>query len=613
MKNALVVLVCVLALRLPFLNHAIQGDDVYYLAGAQHAQVDPLHPHHARYPFQGVVVDMRGHPHPPLNTWVLAGLLAVAGDVREPVFHAAYIVFSLIAAFSTLSLARRFSPHPLLATLMFLAAPAFVVNGTSLEADLPLLAFWMAAVALFVRGSLLLSIVAMALAAMTAYQAVFLVPVLAAWLYFKKSRRAVEWATVLVPLAVVGGWQLYERSASGTAPATVLTGYFQEYALQRLAAKLRNAAALTVHTGWLVFPVVAVMAFARKRVALVLTIIGLALAFLDPHPLFWASWMTGAIVLTGIRGDRFLVSWVWLFFASALVVFFAGSARYLLPIAAPVAILATRVLEGRTRLLAAGCAASFALGLCLAVANRQHWDGYRAFAGTTGEGRTWINAEWGFRFYAESAGALPLLRTTRLLPGDTVLNSELGGFEAAAKGPRTPLRQAEIRPWMPFRLIGLGARSGYSTAAAGLRAFDITTQPVDRVSAEVVSERRPTLTWAPMTAEDHIVEGLFNLEDNAWRWTGKRAAVAVRAAAAPAEASFYIPDAAPARLVRLLVNGRTVAEQRYPGPGTYTLRSVPVTPDGDTATVSIEVDKTFRAPGDQRDLGLVLRGMGFRP
>jgi hypothetical protein len=76
-KQLLVVALFVLALRLPFLNQAIQGDDVYYLYGAEHAQVDPLHPNHARYAFQGVVVDMRGHPHPPLNSWYLAGLLAI--------------------------------------------------------------------------------------------------------------------------------------------------------------------------------------------------------------------------------------------------------------------------------------------------------------------------------------------------------------------------------------------------------------------------------------------------------------------------------------------------------------------------------------------------------
>ena len=47
------MLAAVVLLRLPFLNQAIQGDDVYYLAAAQHAQIDPLHPNHVRYVFLG--------------------------------------------------------------------------------------------------------------------------------------------------------------------------------------------------------------------------------------------------------------------------------------------------------------------------------------------------------------------------------------------------------------------------------------------------------------------------------------------------------------------------------------------------------------------------------
>ena len=78
------------------------------------------------------------------------------------------------------SLARRFSPHPLWAALLFVAVPAFVVNGNSLETDLPFLAFWMAAVALF-ETTPLLSALCLALAALTAYQAVLLTPILAVY------------------------------------------------------------------------------------------------------------------------------------------------------------------------------------------------------------------------------------------------------------------------------------------------------------------------------------------------------------------------------------------------------------------------------------------------
>ena len=77
----LLVLAVVLLLRAPFLNQAIQGDDIDYLAGAEHAQIDPAHPNHVRYVFLGNLVDMQGHPHPPLNVWFLGLLLALIGVV----------------------------------------------------------------------------------------------------------------------------------------------------------------------------------------------------------------------------------------------------------------------------------------------------------------------------------------------------------------------------------------------------------------------------------------------------------------------------------------------------------------------------------------------------
>ena len=171
-----VALALVLLIRLPFLNQAIQGDDHTYISEAAHALVEPLHPMHLKTVFLGDEIDLRGHAHPPLNAWVLAGLIAIFGEVREVPFHAVYMAFSLVAVWAMWSLARRFSRQPLWATLLFVAVPAFVVNGNSLETDLPFLTFWMAAIALFCAGRVGWSCVPMALAALTSYQAVLLTP-----------------------------------------------------------------------------------------------------------------------------------------------------------------------------------------------------------------------------------------------------------------------------------------------------------------------------------------------------------------------------------------------------------------------------------------------------
>ncbi len=611
----LLVLAFALALRLPFLNQAIQGDDVNYLAGAEHAQIDPAHPGHARYAFLGKVVDMRGHPHPPLNAWCLAGLLALAGDVYEIPFHAAYIVFTLVAAAAMWSLARRFSPRPLPATLLFLATPAFVVNGGSLESDLPLTACWMAAAALFVRavdgrsGRLLAgAAAALALTALAAYQSIVIVPILAAYLWMERRDWRAAWLVVAVPALVLALWQLFERLSTGALPATVLAGYMQSYNLQTIAGKLRNTAALTAHLAWLVFPALAIAASRRMWVA------GLAAAaagaFIDPHPMFWASFGVGVMLLAWIAGETpFLRAWVLIFFAAALALFFAGSARYLLPLAAPVALLVSR----QPRLWAA-FALQLALSLALAVVNYQHWDGYRRFAQTLpAEKRVWVNGEWGLRYYLESEGALPLLEGQAVRPGEIVVSSALAypiPFTTGG-GRLESLQRMDITSPLPLRMIGLGARSAWSTATLGLRPFDLSRAVIDRVEASIVVERKPTLEYLPMSApeaDSQIVSGVYKLEENRYRWMSGRAVFLLKppAGPTPVEVSLYVPGGAVARRIVISVDG--LRFERALAPGSQILSTPPVT----GANLVLEVDRTFSTPGDQRQLGVILAAVGFR-
>ena len=70
---------------------------------------------------------------------------------------------------------------------------------------------------------------------------------------------------LLAPFATLAAYQLWERLSSGAAPAAVTAGYFQSYNLQSLANKLRNAAALSVHLTWMVFPALWVYALFRRR------------------------------------------------------------------------------------------------------------------------------------------------------------------------------------------------------------------------------------------------------------------------------------------------------------------------------------------------------------
>jgi len=575
--------------------------------------------------FSGDMVDMRGHSHGPMNPWILAILLAAFGDVREMPFHAAYILFSLVAALAMWSLARRFCERPLGATLWFLAVPAFVVNGNSFEADLPFLAFWMACVALFIHAvdhdskfTLICSALAGALAGLTAYQAVLLTPILAVYLVQQRRAWYAAWTVILAaPMAIVI-WQIWEYATRGALPAAVLLSYMRSYSFHKSSNALRSGIALIVHSGWIVSPLLVVVAFGLKRRArlFIAAAAALAAAFYDPNPLFWLSIGCGVLllgwVITEAMRREFLAAWAVIFFSGALLIFFAGSARYLLPMAAPVAILAVRT--SPPRWILAGYMLQLILSLGLATANYQHWDGYRQFAKTlapdAAQSRVWVDAEWGLRYYLESEGALPLSRDQVVQAGDTIVSSALA-HAVTLNAPVAQVSAAEIIPSIPLRLISLSRRSAYSSAAGGLLPFEISRGPVDRVHADIVIDRKPVLSY--LKPEDpqapvHILSGLF--PDG---WMSERASVLLKTPEKvnSVEVVFFIPANAPARHVQLLVDGQIVGDETFPATGPYKL-AVPLHFSNPTATVAIAVDKTFTAPGDRRNLGVVITGLGFR-
>jgi hypothetical protein len=351
LRDIVLLILFVAAARAPFFHHPLQGDDIYYLKGAEHARQDPLHPHQAQYVFHGRLVSMLGHPHPPLNAFFL-GLLPDSLPVQR-VWYGALMLVCVLACYA---LARRFTRHALGAALLFASTPVLWVSSNTFDSDVLFLACLLTGIALFVHGRPWLGAAPLFLAGLAAYQAVVFIPIL--WL-LGRSRIA-----ALAPAAAVAAYQVFERLSAGQWPLLMTAQYFSEYGLQKLPNKLSSAAALTAHLGWLTGPV-AEFQFSWPLLA------GLPAAWLDPHPLFWASFALGVLILWRVEG--WLGWWVRIFFASSLVLFFAGAARYLLPVAAPLAILAAERL-GRRR-LAAAVAAQAALAFALAYAAMHHWQG----------------------------------------------------------------------------------------------------------------------------------------------------------------------------------------------------------------------------------------------
>jgi hypothetical protein len=241
-----------------------------------------------------------------------------------------------------------------------------------------------------------------------------------------------------------------------------------------------------------------------------------------------------------------------------------------------------------------------------------------ALQNTAGQ-RVWVNGEWGLRHYAEAVGALPLERGQALRPGDLLVSSALsdGIPFTLGGGQRVEQVRREIRPTLPFRLIGLNSRSGYSAVAFGLWPFDISTAPVDVVTLSTIVERAPTLAWLNLGSPEtdpQIVSGVYSVENGRWRWATGRGVFLLPALKGPArlEAEIYIPDASPARTVTLTLDGQEVAKQTFPAPGSYHLASGPLQARPAVATVVLAADKEFSPPGDGRRLALIITALGYR-
>ncbi len=129
-------------------------------------------------------------------------------------------------------------------------------------------------------------------------------------------------------------------------------------------------------------------------------------------------------------------------------------------------------------------------------------------------------------------------------------------------------------------------------------------------------DREPTVSWLPMNspaAAYQIAGGVFGLEGNAWRWTGATASFRLLT---PSHAGRFAadvvvrPEVVPCT-VTLSVNGIAIATAKYSTPGAYELAGPVVGALPDAVTATLSTDRTFRAPPDTRDLGLVLTAIGF--
>lgn len=524
------VTLAVLVLLLPFVGKAFNIDDPLFIWAAQHIQTHPGDPYGFSVNWYGTDTPMSLiNKNPPLVSYYIALAASVLGW-SEIALHLAFLLPALAVATGMFLVARRFCERPLLAALAGLLTPVFLVTGLTVMSDMLMLAFWVFAVYFWIqgldtgrRGALLLAGVLIGAAALSKYFAIALIPLLG--FYAVARQRRIDWSLLylLIPVALLLWYQwathqLYGRGLllDAAAYATDTRAMFQRGVIPRLyigltftggciasafffARQLWSTTALTLWAlaallcalALLALPTLAVVPLSGQAhwlLALQLALWGttgaalLTLAALDVHrqrdadSLFLFLWMTGTFVFAGF------INW-------------NTNGRSILPMIVPAGILIARHLERRAastrqfRLPATIFPLACAAALSLAVT----WADYRfAETGRTGAwmiqqkyaasaGNAWFLGHWGFQYYMQQRGALPLnVKNLRFASGD-ILAAPTTNSNPYTLAPQTTEPEAvDVQQCTWLATMNPGTGAGYYADASGPLPFAFGSIPAER-------------------------------------------------------------------------------------------------------------------------------------
>lgn len=498
---------------LPFLGKPFHIDDPMYVWAAQHIAEHPLD-------FYGFVVNWHGTAtpmatvmkNPPLVSYYLAAAGSLLGW-RELALHLALLLPAAGLVLGTYALAGLYTARPAQAVIAMAVTPVFLVSATTVMSDIPMLCAWVWALVFWMRGlressPLLLALGAAlaAVAALTKYFGIGLLPLFAVY-GILRERRAWRWAPwLLLPVAALVAYQLGTERLYGrgllldaTAYASAIRARAGWQALPKLAIGLAftgGCLATALWYGPALWSRRALLGWAAASSAAVALLAGLG--SLGVHPLRDESgvrWLevfqlgvalvagasVVALAILDLVADRspesvLLAAWTagTLVFADGLN--WAVNARALLPLAPAAGILIARRLERRpekgafpVRWTRWALVPAAALALLVAAADEAEALVSRDAAGRLAEqlsslpGTVWFQGHWGFQYYAQRAGFLPLdYRHPAIEVGDAIIKPE-GITNPIALPPGTVelTRSIELEPFPCLSTMSLAIGAGF--------------------------------------------------------------------------------------------------------------------------------------------------------
>ncbi len=464
---ALAALLCLA----PFATKAVHIDDYLFLRAARQILLTPADPfgttvHWYDYPMP--LADVNQNPPGVSYLFALAGALFGWSEI---VLHLVVFAAALGAVLGAHRLAQRFCPPPALAAGLALVTPVFWGSATTLMSDIPMLALWLWALEFWLRGLdrrqhgwFALSAALIALAGLTKYFAVALLPLLLVYTIVRERRPTLPLLWLFLPAMALVAFDRQTAALYGHGLLSGATSYARITA--RPGDLWQRSVILFAFLGGCLLPALflAPRLLPRRILAAaggVVLVVLVALTFatnlggysLAPDaPLRWWVIVQAALLAAGgalvlmlivsdLRADRtadglLLFLWAGGTVAFAGVVNWSINGRSLLPLAPVVAILVVRALARRSagtfawqRLwpLVPAVVIAAAVVRADAVFAADSRTAARLFhEQLSGQRATiWFQGHWGFQYYMEAAGARPLdKRDPQSRPGDYLVTPE---------------------------------------------------------------------------------------------------------------------------------------------------------------------------------------------
>lgn len=235
-RDALIAAGLPVLLLLPFLGKAFHVDDPLFIWTAKHLLEDPIS-------FYGFDTNWKREltpiwqimQNPPLLSYYLAPFGAAFG-FGERAIHVVMLLPTALAGLGTYMVARRFCNWPLMATLLALLTPAFLVSASQVMSDVPMVACWLWALYFWLRGLeerqerwCIAAAVLIGVGTLTKYFAASMIPLLLLYTFLQpRSRWGLAWY-LLVPLGMMLFYEFFTHRLYGVGLISDAGRYAREY------------------------------------------------------------------------------------------------------------------------------------------------------------------------------------------------------------------------------------------------------------------------------------------------------------------------------------------------------------------------------------------------